>query len=582
MAVIRFDPTWVASVDYATGEYRYDYPLVMDGTQYSKDAYFGIDIDEMARLMRIDPGAEARFFIQTSVGGSRQLRFRTHNNVTPPTPTEGIDINLGSTSQQGCLVIDNYMIRDLNATFPYFNSEREEWVYSLVELSDAGVKGGVLEAGFEIFTTNEIFAEIEGDYDNPRPALHTPTGGVMRAVDEYIQFRWQHNSPLKQVAFELQYRIKGTTAWETIQVETGSQHTSWIWKHFLEPNTLTPNNYEWQVRTTSEYGFVSPWSLLGTFTVAEITPSPVYVTPIEGQVMGSADLKVQWTSVNQSEFEFELRDSENKLIQSVSQLDATQEITIPDILENKKTYKLRLRVNQTGNLYSAWNEITITVDYTTPAMPVVTLTPDKETASLEIDIYNPLPTGTEPNVIKQELFRREQGGEWIKLANLLSNSAYVDHALASGKMYEYKLILYGDNNTLTTTDIFTGSVGVKHSQLNLTSDPAQMVRLMYNPDISFSNNYSATSKHFAGRKKTVTEFREMIEQSGVLGFVVDKDTLNKLYGFLALQETMLFRDMRGKRVFVTVSDMAVNYHRATGFYEISLNLTEVYYKEGID
>ena len=579
MAVIRFDPTWVASVDYATGEYRYDYPLVMDGTQYSKDAYFGIDIDEMARLMRIDPGAEARFFIQTSVGG-RQLRFRTHNNVTPPTPTEGIDINLGSTSGGVYDVIDNYMIRDLNATFPYFNSEREEWVHSLVELSDAGVKGGVLEGVLEVFTTNEIFAEIEGDYDNPRPALRTPTGGVMRAVDEYIRFRWQHNSPLKQIAFELQYRVKGAIVWETIQVETGT------WGYFLEPNTLTPNNYEWRVRTTSEYGFVSPWSLLGTFTVAEITPSPVYVTPIEGQVMGTADLKVQWDSVDQNEYHIRVLETSDAhtyiLMYEDKKISNIQEITLPSILVNGGSYRVMLRVNQAGGIFSAWNSIDITVEYTPPAMPVVTLTPNKETASLEIDVYNPLPTGTEPNVIKQELFRREQGGEWIKLANLLSNSAYVDHALASGKMYEYKLILYGDNNTLTTSDIFTGSVGVKHSQLNLTSDPAQMVRLMYNPDISFSNNYSATSKHFAGRKKTVTEFREMIEQSGVLGFVVDKDTLNKLYGFLALQETMLFRDMRGKRVFVTVSDMAVNYHKATDLYEISLNLTEVYYKEGID
>lgn len=80
----------------------------------------------------------------------------------------------------------------------------------------------------------------------------------------------------------------------------------------------------------------------------------------------------------------------------------------------------------------------------------------------------------------------------------------------------------------------------------------------------------------------MTEFREMIEQSGVLGFVVDKDTLNKLYGFLALQETMLFRDMRGKKSFCNCIRYGRELPQGNELYEISLNLTEVYYKEGID
>ena len=580
MAVIRFDPTWIASViqdEIGNVTYSYDYPLILTAGVKS-DAYTCFDMDEIGRILGLFQVTGKTLNVQR-VATDPRLSLILHKSSEMPSETNVIWGESVSSVAYGDFV-NGYFRVGLD--------------YSIVKASPTGpvplTLQGAISEGFQGFmireytheqaSTSQVYIELEGNFDNPRPALHTPTGGVMRAVDEYIQFRWQHNSPLKQVAFELQYRIKGTTAWETIQVETGS------WEHFLEPNTLTPNNYEWRVRTTSQYGFVSPWSLLGTFTVAEISPSPVYVTPLDGSVVGEADLLVKWTSVNQAKFEFMLLDTSqvytHLVVYSTSQVSNIQELMIPNILENGKPYKLMLRVNQAGGIFSAWNSIDITVEYTPPAMPVVTLTPDKETASLEIDIYNPLPTGTEPNVIKQELFRREQGGEWIKLANPLSNSAYVDHALASGKMYEYKLILYGDNNTLTTTDIFTGSVGVKHSQLNLTSDPAQMVRLMYNPEVSFSNNYSATSKHFAGRTKPVTEFGEVIKQSGAVSFVVDDSTLAKLYGFLALQETLLFRDSRGKRIFVTASDMAVDYHRATGLYEISLNLSEVYYKEGIE
>lgn len=64
--------------------------------------------------------------------------------------------------------------------------------------------------------------------------------------------------------------------------------------------------------------------------------------------------------------------------------------------------------------------IDITVEYTPPAMPVVTLTPDKETAGFGDRYLQPAANRHRAQCHEVRYLGVEQGGEWIKLANLLS------------------------------------------------------------------------------------------------------------------------------------------------------------------
>src|SRR5690606_1996872 len=113
-----------------------------------------------------------------------------------------------------------------------------------------------------------------------------------------------------------------------------------------------------------------------------------------------------------------------------------------------------------------------TVSYTPPAKPVLTITPNEEISALEIDIHNPPPSGTEPTPVSQELFRREQGGQWIKLADLVPNSSYIDYAVASEKTYEYRVAVLADNDTTSTSDVFIGSLKIKDAILSSANNPA--------------------------------------------------------------------------------------------------------------
>lgn len=418
---------------------------------------------------------------------------------------------------------------------------------------------------------------VKGDFENPSPTLNKPVGGSVQNINEPITFSWNHNGTLEQESFELRYRVKGTTTWTTVSETTNRQ------SYTLPANTLTINEYEWQVRTTSEYGFQSPWSEIGVFSVAETTPAPIILKPLPNEEIGISDLRVEWESPTQYQYEIQLLDENDNIIWSDSKISTANSIEVKNILENNRTYKVRLRVNQQGGIFSPWVEVEFTVSYTPPAKPIITITPNSEDAYLEIDVYNPPSTGTEPSAVSQELFRRELGGQWVKIANLSPNSKFDDYAVASGKVYEYRVVVLGDNDVKNTSDEYEGLVTFKEDILSLVNNPTIFVKLILNPQRSFSKDFNATKKHFAGRKLPVTEFGEVIELETSLSYLVSESDMPVLDSIASRQETVLYRDARGRKHYITINSLTVNDEiKYPDFYVVDLSASEVYYDEAVD
>ena len=251
-------------------------------------------------------------------------------------------------------------------------------------------------------------------------------------------------------------------------------------------------------------------------------------------------------------------------------------------MENSSNYTVRLRVAVSG-LYSAWAEVNFSVSYTEPAKPELVFVPDNEKSTITVYIENPAPTGTEPNVTTQDLYRRRKGkNTWTKLAeHLQPNGFFIDYTPAHDTEYEYYVFVRGDNETRTNSDTFTSSVKVKHVLLSLANNLPEQVRLYMNPDKTFDTSFNATTKRFAGRRFPVTEFGETLETTGSISYLVREDTLDRLHDFLKRQETLLYRDSRGRKKFVTVSNISVNDHQLIDLYTVDLSLTEVDYHEGV-
>src|SRR5690606_17466462 len=138
------------------------------------------------------------------------------------------------------------------------------------------------------------------------------------------------------------------------------------------------------------------------------------------------------------------------------------------------------------------------------------------------------------------------------------NSSYIDYAVASEKTYEYRVAVLADNDTTSTSDVFIGSLKIKDAILSSANNPAEFVRLVLSPERSFNFDFNATLKHFAGRSKPVTEFGEQIENNFSLGYLVKKDDLDTLLNLARKQETLLYRDSRGRKYFSTIASMSVD------------------------
>lgn len=568
MAVIRFDPIWVANVNLLNNDYSYEYPLLYEG---GNNPYVAFDMEEINRIMNTFNVNQKRFAIETNFTPT-YLRLPLHYSVEPPSENHYVSSETTSGTAFGVWEGDYYKV-DLDGSLALAGFSGPIFI-NFQEAINAGAQGFMIDPGSpgEIY---KVIIELDGDFDNPRPSPTTPTGGSTLNRNETIRFAWNHNSNFNQVIYELRYRVTGSSNWEVVQADSSNQYFD------LPAGTLMTDEYEWQVRTTSEYGFISPWSLTQVFNTAETTPSPIFIEPINESVIEISDLHVEWDSVDQYQYEFELLDDNNNVIWSDARISTSQELSIDNILENGQSYRLRLRVNQDGNFFSPWVQITINVDYTQPASPTLEITPNGDESNLRIFIDNPTPTGTEPQAVNQELFKREPGGSWIKLADLLPNSEYIDYAVASDQTYEYRVTVHGNNDTSTRSNVFSGSVTVDYTVINLANDPGLFIKLEIVRDRSGATNLNATKKQFAGRRFPVTEFGETLENDVDIECLVTPNEYQFLIDLFKRQETLIYRDSRGRKMYATIASFSFN-DEYKQYVSISTSFSQVDYKEGID
>lgn len=570
MAKIRFNPTWVAQVTINPESYKYSFPVTKDN---NNNVLLAFDMDEINRVLNLFSVSEKELALD--VGGIKPFAYLDgHSSSLPPSETHHVQLQGGGWGDTAILK-DGYSVFDLDTSLTMPGPTGPEYISF-----QTFINRGFLGFGFvfgDDFVAEDIFIQMEGNFENPRPTPTSPVGGTTLNRHETIRFNWTHNSPFTQTKFELRYRVKGTSSWTTIQNNTNNRF------YDLPAGTLSTNEYEWQVRTTSEYDFVSPWSLTQIFNAAETTPSPVFIKPTNGTTVEISDLHVEWTSVDQYQYEFELLDNNNNVVWSDARISTNQGLIVENILENNRSYRLRLRVNQQGNFFSPWVQITINVDYTQPARPILNIIPDQDNANLLIRVNNPPPTGTEPRPTHQALYKRELGGSWIKLANLLPNSEYIDYAVASGQQYEYRVTVYADNDTSITSNVFRGSVTFKDAILSLANDPQEFIKLRMQPTRNIAIGFSGTPMRFAGRKKPVTEFGETIELDATLDYIVTLNTLKQLEEMTYKQETLLYRDVRERLFYATIGNMRITDDiKQRDLFNVTMTLTEVDYKEGID
>jgi hypothetical protein len=391
---------------------------------------------------------------------------------------------------------------------------------------------------------------------------------------------WQHNDANAdpQAQFDLQWRLQGSPTWNTISQVSTNQY----WD--APVNTFPKGTIEWQVRTYDQAGLSSPYSNVVTFSAGDKPANPTITSPLNNSVIAVANPTVQWSSVGQTDYHLKVFDSANTLVWESIKSSTNKAETVLYNLVNGAANRIEMAIKNADGLWSDFVTVNITVSYTQPPMATFSITKDSIRGFISLAIDNPTPSETQPDISFNDVYRRKKiiEQEWTRIAtNIPLDGVYTDYTPSSNQEYEYMIRAWGNNGTFSDSFTITSFVVFNHAQLSLVSDYEVWVPLKYNPEKSEGRKYTRTQMQFAGRKNPVTEFGENQNLDLNLKFeILNPEELNTLRYICDLNETLLYRDNRGRREFVTTDSLNVE-DKKNSTWTVSILLSRVHYIESI-
>jgi hypothetical protein len=417
---------------------------------------------------------------------------------------------------------------------------------------------------------------------NQAPTIPTnlsPSGGTPKDRASVIRLSWQHNDANgdPQAKFDLQWRLQGSQTWNTVSQVTTNQY----WD--APPGTFPKGTIEWQVRTYDQSGLSSPYSNIQTFFAGDKPANPTITDPVNGATVPVANPVVQWSSVGQTAYHVKLLDATGSSLLWEIQTNSTNKAqTIQYDLQNNTDYKIQVAIKNADNLWSDFVTVNIHVSYTPPAVPIVTTTKGQGIITVSID--NPTPSGTQPNVSYNDLYRRKQGeSTWTRIAtNIPADASFVDYTPASGQVYEYFVRAWGDNGTYSDSLIVNESISFIGIWLHEADNPLNTLhQFKLVSDRSENWQPTAAMMQFAGRRLPVAEYDETEQRSVSVKLTMLKDSNDReaLEKLIRSKNTLCYRDARGRKMFCHAFELPIE----DEFFgnTVSLTFEEVSYTEEV-
>lgn len=439
----------------------------------------------------------------------------------------------------------------------------------------------------EYLTNAEMIYIVSVNQVPNAPSLDYPVGSVTidRTVDNV--FDWTFSDPDEgdsQSQYEFRYRVSGTTTWTTVTVETTATQRT------VTANTLTVDDYEWQVRTWDSLGDVGPWSASGFFTAADPPPGPTITDPVNGAIIPSDPYTVLWSASEQEAYQLRRVADDAGVADTATVYSDTGTITSTARQRSVafpvtgRFEHVQLRVQRAG-IWSDWASSRVDVDYTPPAIPTVELTEEPAKGRILVAITNPTPGAGEPTVTGNDLLRQKTGASgWTMIANgIAANGSYNDYTPASDQGYDYKVIAHGDNTTTSESAVVSSSgITLRYLWLHDPADPGETVRQFrfnreggagnWKPEVAFNS--------FAGRARPLAEFGEgesfRIKVRVELADAGDWEAAEDL---IRAKVPLCYRDSSGRKAFGVIESEPITSAHYGG--SLALSFVAIDYSEDV-
>lgn len=433
---------------------------------------------------------------------------------------------------------------------------------------------GVYDGLYTLSDSSDGVFTIQHNQAPTIPTNLSPSGGTLDRT-KVIRFSWQHNDANandNQSMAEFYWRLQTAPTWNEIVINGTAQYLD------MNSNTLPAGVIQWDVRTYDQSGVASPYAGNRVFTAAEPTNAPTITQP--GATVSVARPVIGWTAATQTAYHITITDSLNAVVWDTGEVVSTvRAVTAGVDLLNGGTYTLAVKVKGSGGIFSTTATHNFSVSYTPPPTPTHTV--EGKGHYLDIFITNPTPTGTEPALLGNDLYRRGAGEmTWKRIASGLGET-YQDHTAASERKYEYKVIANGQNATNSESEIVNASIKFAGVFIHSVRD-AEATSHHYKFDGSGRDSTKQAEhafRQFAGRKKQVVEYGEAIGYavSASVQVLKEDDGAEKLERFVVNMETICYRDGRGRLLFGVIT--AAPLKDVVYGWETTINVTEIDYNE---
>lgn len=302
--------------------------------------------------------------------------------------------------------------------------------------------------------------------------------------------------------------------------------------------------------------------------------TPVFTS---GPTYDTAYPIITWTTTEQYYYRVRILSGQTNIQDSGLVPSAVGSHKVKDPLPSG-SYTIEIIIRSEYDLTASASQVA-TIAFAEPEAPAVSLAADSSRGAITVSLqaYD----GTNPTE-SLELFRREIGGSWIRIAKgLPSVASYVDYAIASEKEYSYLARAIGSKGGYKDSEPVTSSVFVPYTQLSDVNDLTNYIELRLEPDKQETAVRGTHLMTVAGCSAPRVEYSDEQYRTLDCSFFVPARDANRLVDLYYSAAMLLFRDNRGRKLFGCISSYPKRKDSDYGWAVVQFTFTELDHREAV-
>lgn len=251
------------------------------------------------------------------------------------------------------------------------------------------------------------------------------------------------NSLDAQTAYETQIQRVS----DSVNIVATGTVSSAALSYGIVANTLVNGvAYRARVRLNDKLGAVGAWSTYNAFTTAAVGTLTI-TTPATDNLAGinTSSLNIVWSYtqptgyVQTSRRVRVIRTSDASVLSDTTMQASTVASYVVTNLPTDVEVRVEVSIvtNAPGTPTVTANRL-VTSSYGSPMQPTAVVTIGVSTVT--VVVTNPAPVGSRPEVLSNSIDKRLTGTTlWVRVASVARNGVFADHAVKSGKSYDYRI-----------------------------------------------------------------------------------------------------------------------------------------------